>query len=115
MGIIICPIHGESGFSMRFSKRIIDAIKLDVPLQDDVLKIFKINLFGDEDNEFLVSEEYLLLHSEFSDMNVPDEVDVNSEDAYDVFYSKLPALGGICFECLQAYKMRHNLLLLGFN
>ena len=115
MGLIICPTHGESGFSMRFSKKVIDSINADKVLRDNDLTIFRITLLDDEDGEILFSEDYLLFYTEFLSMKVPNEVEVDSEADYDFFYSKLPELDGICFGCLQDYKRRHNLPLLEFN
>jgi len=115
MGLIICPIHGDSGFSIRFSKKIIDAINSNKKLNADELNIFKIVLIDDDDGEILSEEEYLLLNSESLHMNLPNEVKADSEETYDFFYSKLPTLDGICFNCLQDYKKKYNISLLDFR
>ncbi len=65
MGLIVCPIHGESGFALRFSKRVIELINSDVKIDESQLKIFKINLIDDEDGEFLFAENYLVFDDKF--------------------------------------------------
>lgn len=115
MGLIICPIHGESGFSLRFSKKVVDSIESDVVLDESILRIFQINLIDDEDGELLFTRQYLLLEEEFQKMKLNEIVNASTEEMYDRYSAALPELSGICFGCLADYKSRHNLDLLGFN
>ena len=115
MSLIICPKHGESGFCMRFSKSIIDAIESDYPLTNNDVTLFNIKLLDDEDGEELYTESYLLLKSEFYKMNVPNLVSVDKEEQYDAYKEIMPELGGICYQCFSEYKNRHNTNLLNFN
>lgn len=115
MGLIVCPIHGESGFTLRFSKRIIELINSDIEIDESKLRIFKINLIDDEDGEFLYAEQYLIFDDEFKKMNTEECVEATSEEGYDKYSNLLPKLSGICSRCLYDYKQKYNLSLLGFN
>lgn len=115
MSIILCPIHGESGFCLRFSKKVVDAIELDLPLPDNDLFLFNIRLVDNEDDEELYTETYLLLKVEFEALDAPSLVSVDTEEEYDRYKAMLPPLGGLCAECFREYKQRHNINLLGFN
>lgn len=115
MSLIICPIHGESGFCLRFSKQVADAILADFPLTDDDVSLFNIRLVDDEDGEELFTETYLLLKAEFEQMGLQCLVSADKEEEYDHYKSMMPELGGICAECFRAYKGRHSTNLLNFN
>lgn len=115
MSLIICPKHGESEFSLRFSKQIADAIRSNRPLSDSNVSLFKIRLVDDEDGEELYTETYLLLKTEFDQMNTSSVVSVDSEEEHDRYKSALPELGGLCAECFRAHKERHATTLLDFN
>lgn len=115
MSLIICPKHGEAGFCLRFSKRVVDHIQTDFPIGDDRLSLFEIVLVDDEDGEELFTETYLLLKEEFIDMNLPPYVRADKEELYDSYRKTLPELAGICSECFREYKEKHGLPMLGFN
>ena len=115
MGLILCQIHGDSGFATRFSEKIIGLIKNDAKIEECSLRIFIINIFDNEDNELLFAEQYLLLEDEFISMNLSESVSVDSEEEYNSYFSRLPALDGICANCLRDYKKKHSLNLLNFN
>jgi hypothetical protein len=114
MGLIVCQKHGESGFCMRFSKRVIYAIESNCALTDDALSLFHITYIDDEDGEELYTETYLLLEEEFAAMNLPRCVSADTDDLCDAYNNALPELSGICSECFQEYKDRHGLKMLGF-
>ncbi len=115
MGLIICPKHGEAGFCLRFSKRVVDDIQSDRPIGDDQLSLFQIVLVDDEDGEELFTETYLLLKEELIDMDLPPHVRADKEETYDLYRGALPELAGICSECFREYKERHGIQMLGFN
>lgn len=114
MGWVICPKHGEAGFCLRFSKKVIDAIKHDRPLADDFLSLFNVVLIDDEDGEEMFTETYLLLKEEFHAMKLPEQVRADKEAIYNDYYQSLPELSGICSKCFREYKERHNIQMLGF-
>lgn len=115
MGLIICPKHGESGFCMRFSKRVIDSIERDCALVDDELSLFHITYIDDEDSEELFTETFLLLKEEMFAMGLPQCVSADTEELCDEYNRALPELSGICFKCFTEYKRRHGIEMLGFN
>jgi hypothetical protein len=115
MSLIICPKHGDAGFCLRFSKRVVDTIRADHSLGDDQLSLFHIVLIDDEDGEELFTETYLLMKEEFVDMGTPSKVHANKEEIYDAYKRALPDLSGICSECFREYKEKHHAQLLGFN
>lgn len=115
MSLILCPTHGESGFCLRFSKQVIDAIHADHRLTNDDVALFKIVLIDDEDGEELYTEQYLLLKNELDNMGVAEIVSIDKEEAYDYYKNQLPELAGICSECFREYKIRHHTNMLNFN
>jgi hypothetical protein len=115
MGLIICPRHGEAGFCLRFSKKIIAAIRQDRPVMDDQLSLFNIVLVDDEDGEEMFTETYLLLKEEFSAMKLPEKVRADNESVYNDYYHSLPELSGVCAECFREYKRKHDIRMLGFH
>lgn len=115
MPLIICPKHGESGFTKRFSKKVVEVINSDLPIHDEQLGIFRIVAIDSDDDQELFTEEYLLLQQELTAMGVPDCVQTSSEDRYDFYLSLLPELSGICASCFKEYKNRHGTDMLGFN
>jgi hypothetical protein len=115
MALIFCQKHWESGFCLRFSKQIVDAIKSDTLISNDDVALFNIILINDENGEEMLTETYLIMKSEFINMEASDVVKVDSEEAYDRYFNLLPELSGICAKCFKEYKEKHNTDMLGFH
>ncbi len=113
MGVIICSKHGESGFTQRISRSICDLIDSDTPISDENLSIVSLNMY--DDGEFLGTNSYLISRDELDQAGVSEQNDVTTEEQYDAILDKLPEMSGVCYDCLEEYKVRHHIELLSFK
>lgn len=112
MGLILCSKHGQSGFAARISKGVCDRLKAGTLTADDQLRLFTIRIFLD--GEPYIDIRYLLEANEAKQLNLPELVDVTTDEECDAYLSRLPELGGICVRCLDDYKRKYGMSLLNF-
>jgi len=106
MGIILCDVHGESGFNPYVSNELVDKILNDVLLIPSEIKRVDVKFFDEDSGEELFDIQYWMSKEAFKALSAVDLYEVVSDEdekKLDALFFPVMNGGGICDKCFRDY------------
>lgn len=109
MGIILCDVHGESGFNPYVSNELVDKISNNILLIPSEIKRVDIKFFDEESGEEIFDIQYWMSKEAFDFLSAADSYEVISDEdekKLDALFGPVMNGGGVCDKCFREYLER---------
>ena len=106
MGLIICSIHGESGFTPFVSAELAKKINGNIPITKESVIFVDIILYDEDDGKELHSMKYWMSKGELESLSAKFRYDIfNDEDEKKLnkIFDPIMKGGGCCGKCFDDY------------
>lgn len=109
MSIILCDVHGESGFNPYVSNELVDKISKNIFLAPSEIKRVNVKFFDEEIGEEIFDIQYWMSKEAFEFLSAADLYEIISDEdekKLDALFDPIMKGGGICDKCFREYLER---------
>lgn len=106
MGLIICSMHGETGFMPFVSNELASNILNNIYIEKKELSYVDVTFIDENDGEEMYKARYWMTYSCLKNLNAEREYIVeNDEDELrvDAIFESVMKGGGVCGKCFMEY------------